>query len=263
MSFTQIILNPPICFGWHFAGWSMKIPDITKARINHASWGSGTWSCAVRVLDSMEQAAVYPDIFSLTGVMKSCERNGKWQESLRFFEARAKKHQNHRRSMEWAFMTKLFWWKCLCLRLGPHKKEDTICFGLLLFPILGEMYWVVWGLVPHPLQGSKFSYAAALSAYATGKQWQQAFQQLVPQMVRKRMQLDVIEFNASMSCVGCWEEVQLLNDPHNFCNTSPNESCRNEIGESVWKETLRLSKTKSSFIEAFVFSPFIASFLSF
>ena len=77
----------------------MKIPDITKARINHASWDSGTWSCAVRVLDSIEQAAVYPDIFSLTGVMKSCERNGKWQESLRFFEeARAKKHQNHRRS---------------------------------------------------------------------------------------------------------------------------------------------------------------------
>ena len=88
--------NPPICFWWrHFAGWScLKIPDITEACINDASWG-GTWSCAVRVLDSMEQAAVYPDIFSLTGTMKSCERNGKWQDALRLFEeARAKKHQD-------------------------------------------------------------------------------------------------------------------------------------------------------------------------
>jgi len=51
----------------------------------------------VRVLDSMEQAAVDPDIFSLTGTMKSCERNGKWQDALRLFEeARAKKHQDQR-----------------------------------------------------------------------------------------------------------------------------------------------------------------------
>lgn len=97
------------------------------------------------------------------------------------------------------------------------------------------MYWVVWGCFRIPFQGSKFSDVSALSACATGKEWQQAFQQLLPQMVRKRMQLDVIEFNVSMSCVCCWEEVLFSwekNDQIIFAMRMY-ESCQYEVGESV------------------------------
>ena len=125
-------------------------------------------------------------------------------------------------------------------KISPTLKEDIIRLGWLLsHPTWREMYWVVWGCFRIPFQGSKFSYVSALSACATGKEWQQAFQQLLPQMLRKRMQLDVIEFNVSMSCVGRWEEVQLGKNDQTIFAMRMYESCRYEVGESLWKETLR------------------------
>ena len=151
-------------------------------------------------------------------------------------------------------------------KTSPTLKEDIIRLDWLLsHPTWREMYWVVWGCFRIPFQGSKFSYVSTLSACATGKEWQQAFQQL-PQMVRKRMQLDVIEFNVSMSCVCCWEEVRTVGKkmtPNNFCNANVWGQLRYEVGESAWKETLRAHIIYS---EAFVFPCFFiftASFLSF